>query len=90
MDGLISLLLFGAFFFFMMRYGCGAHMSHGRKHRHHESRSEGSARITKDPVCGMEVSADSPYRRMVEGREFRFCSEECVDKFEAGVDRYAA
>ena len=90
MDGLISLLLFSGFFFLMMRYGCGAHISHGRKHRHHESKGDEAARIAKDPVCGMDVSTESPYRRKVEGREFRFCSSECLNKFEAHRDTYAA
>ena len=29
MQGLVSLLLFAAFFYLMMRFGCGAHMVHG-------------------------------------------------------------
>ena len=29
MEGLGSLLLFAALFYFMMRFGCGAHMVHG-------------------------------------------------------------
>lgn len=29
MPGLISFLLFAAVFYFMMRFGCGAHMVHG-------------------------------------------------------------
>ena len=29
MQGLFSLLMFAAFFYFMMRFGCGAHMVHG-------------------------------------------------------------
>ena len=29
MSGLLSFLLFGALFFVMMRFGCGAHVSHG-------------------------------------------------------------
>ena len=29
MNGLVSLLLFAAFFYLMMRFGCGAHMVHG-------------------------------------------------------------
>jgi hypothetical protein len=28
MEGLFSLLLFAALFYFMMRFGCGAHMVH--------------------------------------------------------------
>ena len=33
MDNIVSLLLFVAFFFVMMRFGCGAHMTHGHRHR---------------------------------------------------------
>ena len=29
MEGLGTLLLFAALFYFMMRFGCGAHMVHG-------------------------------------------------------------
>ena len=31
MNDFFSLLLFVALFFFMMRFGCGAHIGHGRK-----------------------------------------------------------
>ena len=30
MDGFLSALLFVGLFFLMMRFGCGAHMGHGR------------------------------------------------------------
>ena len=34
-------LLWGAFFFMMMRFGCGAHiMGHGHGHRHGENKSD--------------------------------------------------
>ena len=35
MSTLLYFLVWGAFFFFMMRFGCGAHiMGHGKSHRH--------------------------------------------------------
>ena len=35
MSTLVYFLVWGAFFFFMMRFGCGAHiMGHNRSHRH--------------------------------------------------------
>ena len=41
MDNLFSLLLFVAFFYVMMRFGCGAHTSHGhRAHRKSEPPNE--------------------------------------------------
>ena len=41
MEGLIGLLVFGVLFYLMMRFGCGAHMTHGHGHGgahggHHE------------------------------------------------------
>ena len=34
-------LLWGAFFFMMMRFGCGAHiMGHGHDHRHGENKPD--------------------------------------------------
>ncbi len=90
MEGLFSLLLFAAFFYFMMRFGCGAHMVHG--HGGHEGPAgtaavEGSA---KDPVCGMNVEAGKGYAKMQEGRQYRFCSRQCLDKFEAEPQRYVS
>lgn len=91
MDRLISLLLFAAFFYFMMRFGCGAHMVHG-SHGGHDGhgemgREEGSA---KDPVCGMPVAPGNGYAKNHEGRVLRFCSKQCLDKFDAEPGRYSA
>lgn len=55
MEGLISLLLFAAFFYLMMRFGCEAHMVHG-----HGGGREAGARH-KDPVCGMDVDPKQGY-----------------------------
>ncbi len=87
MQGLVSLLLFAAFFYFMMRFGCGAHMVHGH-HGGHEGHGSMDGNTT-DPVCGMEVQAGQGYAKMHEGREFRFCSRQCLDKFELEPQRYA-
>lgn len=91
MSGLLSLLLFAAFFYFMMRFGCGAHMVHG-DHGGHEGHGgmgtqEGSA---KDPVCGMPVKAGQGYTKNHEGRVLHFCSKQCLDEFDAEPRRYAA
>lgn len=43
MESLFSLLLFGALFYIMMRYGCGTHMTHGHGgHRESEKPDESS------------------------------------------------
>ena len=43
-----------------------------------------------DPVCGMQVEPDSPYRERWHEREFLFCSSHCQEKFRADPDAYAA
>ncbi len=126
MSGLLSLLLFAAFFFLMMRFGCGSHMAHGG-HGDHEGHTgmgtQGSSSIEytcpmhpevrqpapgtcpkcgmtlepvaaaplmKDPVCGMPVEAGKGYTENHEGREYRFCSRKCLDKFDAEPQRYVS
>jgi hypothetical protein len=42
-EGLVSLLFFAGIFFLMMRFGCGAHMSHGG-HGDHHSKTDGHDR----------------------------------------------
>jgi len=83
MDGLVSLLLFAGLFYLMMRFGCGAHMVHGGHGKH-----KGNDVKHVDPVCGMDVDVNSGYGKMHAGRLYRFCSRNCLDKFEAEPDRY--
>jgi YHS domain-containing protein len=83
MEGLLSLLLFAAVFFVMMRFGCGAHMMHGGHGKHSHGTGSG-----KDPVCGMQVAPDHGYSKVHDGDVFRFCSRSCLDKFEREPDSY--
>lgn len=82
MEGLFSLLLFAVFFYVMMRFGCGAHMVHGGHGQH-------IAGGNTDPVCGMPVPADSGYTKVHQGKSYRFCSRNCLDKFEANPQQYS-
>ncbi len=82
MDGLLLLLVFAGVFYFMMRFGCGAHMVHG--HSGHSKAGE----KTIDPVCGVEVAIDKGYGKMYEGTLYRFCSRDCLDKFDADPGYY--
>ena len=41
-----------------------------------------------DPVCGMQVAADSEHRHVHEGTEYLFCSDSCQDKFVAVPEKY--
>ena len=83
MQGLGSLLVFAASFYFMMRFGCGAHMIRGNHGGH-----EGQAAAAKDPVCGLPVAPGEGYAMMRQGRQFRFCSKKCLDQFERESERY--
>jgi Cu+-exporting ATPase len=56
------------------------HASHGTEH------AAGPALV--DPVCGMNVKADSPHYAMHEGHDYRFCSAGCRTKFVADPARY--
>lgn len=87
MDWITSFLLFAVFFYVMMRFGCGSHAVHGH-HRQHAERP--GVVDTKDPVCGMEVGADSRYAEVYQGHEYRFCSRNCLDKFDAEPQRFTA
>jgi len=86
MEGLLSFLLFAVFFYVMMRFGCGAHMVHGHDSGHDGHGGDGKKHI--DPVCGMEVGIDQGYAKMYEGTPYRFCSRNCLDRFDADPVRY--
>lgn len=87
MQGLLSLLMFAGFFYFMMRFGCGAHMVHG--HGGHAGHNRGAEPGSDtDPVCGMPVAAGRGYTKVQDGRPYRFCSRTCLDKFDASPAQY--
>ena len=44
----------------------------------------------KDPVCGMSVKSDTPYKMKREDRKYFFCSAECMEQFRKEPKRYAA
>lgn len=91
MEGVFSFLLFAGVFYFMMRFGCGAHMVHGHGgHGDHAHGSDGAVGSAIDPVCGMAVAADQGYTKTHQSRQLRFCSRACLDKFEAHPGQYLA
>jgi Cu+-exporting ATPase len=58
----------------------------------HDERGSSKAPVDapmKDPVCGMTVGPDSGVRHSRDGKEFAFCSPECLAKFKADPGRYA-
>jgi len=86
MDGLLTLLFYAAIFYFLMRFGCGAHMTHGH---HKEDKKTDEKTIFVDPVCGENVKEDQGYGELVDGRLFRFCSKECLNTFDENITEYS-
>lgn len=90
MEGLLSLFLFAVAFFFVMRFGCGVGIhkksEHGSLQDHADHNRVQQKHI--DPVCGMEVDVDQGYGKMHDGNLYRFCSRDCLDKFEADPEHY--
>jgi YHS domain-containing protein len=37
--------------------------------------------MVQDPFCGTYIPRRESIRRVMEGEEYLFCSEECADKF---------
>ena len=88
-----SILLWGAFFLLMMRFGCGAHVMGGHGHHggHGDDKGAGAGGPIKDPVCAMGVDpAKAAAASVHDGRTYYFCSTSCRDEFERGPARYAA
>jgi Cu+-exporting ATPase len=44
--------------------------------------------MSRDPVCGMQVSPESPHRLEHGGTSFFFCNPRCLEKFRAEPERY--
>jgi YHS domain-containing protein len=94
-------LIWGAFIFLMMRFGCGAHvMGHGHGH-HHNNENPGalpSAGVAGwrptakdiDPVCGMTIDTAGSKSAVQNGHVYYFCSEDCRGKFEASPTSYTS
>lgn len=46
--------------------------------------------MTKDPVCGMEIEdVSSALTENYEGHDYFFCSQECLDEFNAHPEKYS-
>jgi len=58
---------------------------HGHDHPAHGTAATAGA---TDPVCGMEVSSDTPHRWTYQGTDHLFCSASCVEKFKADPETY--
>ena len=56
---------------------------------HHKHETATLRTTLRDPVCGMEVSADTPHRLSHQGEDVLFCSAHCKAKFAAEPEKYA-
>lgn len=84
MDGLLSFLIFAGLFYFMMRVGCGSHMTHG----HHGHKNNNQSQNIIDPVCGKIIAEDEGYGKLHNGLLYRFCSKNCLDDFDLNPEKY--
>ncbi|MGB7063031.1 MAG: YHS domain-containing protein [Candidatus Zixiibacteriota bacterium] len=47
--------------------------------------------MTKDPICGMEVSESQAAASLeYKGQKFYFCASSCYDAFEKNPDKYSS
>ena len=62
--------------------------SAAREDQGHRSHQNGTARpgLAADPVCGIPVAPDEGYTKRHAGHTYHFCSESCLDRFEANPD----
>lgn len=77
------------FFLWMMwRGGCGMAMRRGRSRGSHPE--HGGIGTAADPVCRMYVDpAKAAGTRVREGETYFFCSQACLDAFDANPAMYA-
>ena len=68
-----------------MVHGHGGGQGDHAGHSAHGGREPGAVR---DPVCGMEVASGQGYTKTHGGREYRFCWQACLDKFNANPEQY--
>jgi len=95
MQTLFYFLLWAAFFFVMMRFGCGAHvMGHGHASKMPGDRPspDGNSALRPqkavDPVCGMSIETAGASTAIHDGQIYYFCSQSCHEKFEASPETY--
>jgi YHS domain-containing protein len=95
METLFYFLLWGEFFFVMMRFGCGAHVmghGHARKMPGDSQSPDGNGAVRPqkavDPVCGKSIETAGARTAIHEGRTYYFCSQSCHEKFETSPQTY--
>jgi YHS domain-containing protein len=85
MGGLFSLIVFALLFYFMMRFGCGAHMTHG--HHSHTDNAQDQQELF-DPINGEQVEENEGYGKLHNGKLYRFTSKENLNEFDKNPDKF--
>ena len=97
MEALLYFTIWAVAIFFMMRFGCGAHvMGHGRKHGQTEEAPKTVSSELRwvppetdiDPVCGKAVSTGEAKPTVHAGNVYYLCSPECREVFEVAPELY--
>lgn len=90
-QNVVYFLVWAGLIFFMMRFGCGAHiMGHGHHHGSHSADPSWSPPDQAvDPVCGMTIQTSTAKSTVHDGNVYYFCSSECRTKFETTPASYA-
>jgi Cu+-exporting ATPase len=60
------------------------------EHSHHHRLPLTHKVAREDPVCGMQVAEDTPYRYTLEDKEYLFCCDGCQSAFERNPGQYLA
>lgn len=81
-----AVLVFALVFFLLMRWGCGARMVHGL---HRPTKGQLDI-VERDPVCGMRIAPGDGLLAERAGRIIRFCSDDCLRRFERHPEMYPA
>ncbi|MEX3634610.1 heavy metal translocating P-type ATPase [Paraburkholderia sp. BR14320] len=71
--------------------GCTEHEhEHGARAHHGDSNHAhtGAVESLRDPVCGMKVTNDSSFHCEHGGKEYYFCSDACLTKFQSVPEKY--
>lgn len=90
----LGLLLLAGLFYLIFRFGRSSPMLRGEHGGgpgfDRQTRPAIQVFTMRDPVCGMTVVPGQGYSEARAGREYHFCSRNCLDKFDAEPQRYAS
>lgn len=97
MDALIYFAIWAGLIFFMLRFGCGAHvLGHGHQRDRAAAGPDGGRVDLRwvppeqdvDPVCGETVDPATAKSCVHDGYVYYFCSAGCRERFEADPEGY--